>query len=276
MRLLSQVSEPIGARAATMRAGVGIQIMALLVFVKNALGLFRGRVGWSAVAGVNFARAILWNLSMNPTRRDRSKRGDKILKRIATMGLTMIASYAIAAGPLQMTQQEAHQRAHELFDGGPAYAHESPAAKKCLLGTLVDKVFSAGATSLSEDALTKRMTALLGSKEIMSSVKRECAFQLQPFTDLDDVKLDAESLEGRRLRVRAKGQYVLGSFLLKKSDTDMSPMAVEMSKVSRDQRRDVIQRCSNAMSSCQVTVIGTVGKVRFQFVLIGESIHVDR
>jgi len=94
-----------------------------------------------------------------------------------------------------------------------------------------------------------------------------------PSIDMDDLKLDMAALDGRRVRVRGFGFYMMDMFMLKKSMSDLSPILVDTSRLSRDQRRHIIQQCGNIMSGCQVTVIGTVGKVTFQSGILAEKVE---
>lgn len=94
-----------------------------------------------------------------------------------------------------------------------------------------------------------------------------------PLLDMDDLRLDMASLDGKKVRVRGVGNYMMDMFMLKKSMTDMSPMIVDTTKLPRDQRREIISRCGDIMSGCRVTVQGTVGKVSFQKGLFAERIE---
>ena len=61
--------------------------------------------------------------------------------------------------------------------------------------------------------------------------------------------------------------------MLKKSMMDMSPMIVDVTKLPRDQRKQIISQCSDIMSGCSVTVHGTVGKVNYRNGLIAERLE---
>jgi hypothetical protein len=94
-----------------------------------------------------------------------------------------------------------------------------------------------------------------------------------PLLDMDDLRLDIASLDGRKIRVRGIGLYMMDMFMLKKSMTDMSPIIVNISKLQREQRRQLIQQCSDIMSGCKVIVNGTVGKVSYQNGINAENIE---
>ena len=94
-----------------------------------------------------------------------------------------------------------------------------------------------------------------------------------PLLDMDDLRLDMASLDGKKVRVRGVGHFMMDMFMLKKSMTDMSPMIVDIAKLPRDQRREIMSQCSDLMSGCQVTVHGTVGKVNFKKGLFAERVE---
>lgn len=81
-------------------------------------------------------------------------------------------------------------------------------------------------------------------------------------TDIDDIKIDFDSLQGRKVRVKGVGQYMMDLFMVKKDLMNTSPVIVDISKVDRDQRRQILQKCSNIMAGCNVTIYGSVEKVR--------------
>lgn len=91
--------------------------------------------------------------------------------------------------------------------------------------------------------------------------------------DMDDLRVDMGSLGGRKVRVRGIGHYVMDIFMLKKNVTDMSPIVIDISKLRREQRRQLIQQCNDIMSGCRVTVQGTVGKVSYQNGIFAENIE---
>ncbi len=94
-----------------------------------------------------------------------------------------------------------------------------------------------------------------------------------PLLDMDDLRLDMASLDGKKVRVRGVGHYMMDMFMLKKSMTDMSPMIVDITKLPRDQRREILSQCSDLMAGCRVTVHGTVGKVSYQKGLVADRIE---
>lgn len=94
-----------------------------------------------------------------------------------------------------------------------------------------------------------------------------------PLMDMDDLRLDIASLGGRKVRVQGVGHYMMNMFMLKKNTSDMSPMIVDITKLQRDQQRQILQQCADLMTGCRVTVNGTVGKVSYQNGILAENIE---
>jgi hypothetical protein len=82
------------------------------------------------------------------------------------------------------------------------------------------------------------------------------------------------SMQGKKVRVRGVGFYMMDMFMLKKSMTDMSPVFVDISNLVRDQRKEIISRCGDMMKGCILIVHGTVGKVSYQNGLLAEHVEV--
>lgn len=89
---------------------------------------------------------------------------------------------------------------------------------------------------------------------------------------LDDLKIDADSLNGRKVRVNGLGYYVMNSFMLKKSAADMSPIFINIENLKRDQKQQILNKCGDIMTGCSVGVYGTAGKVSYQNGVIAENI----
>lgn len=120
---------------------------------------------------------------------------------------------------------------------------------------------------INSPAMEKALTEKSGDKRTTPPVASATLL------DMDDLRLDIASLDGKKVRVRGVGQYMMDMFMLKKSMTDMSPMIVDITKLPRDQRREIMNQCSDLMSGCRVTVHGTVGKVSYQKGLFAERIE---
>jgi len=61
--------------------------------------------------------------------------------------------------------------------------------------------------------------------------------------DLIDLRVDLETLKGRKVKVTGIAQYILNILLIKEDFSDTSPMGVDVSNLSREQRKSVIQNC---------------------------------
>jgi len=94
-----------------------------------------------------------------------------------------------------------------------------------------------------------------------------------PLTDIDDLRVDMASIDGKRISVRGIGVYFMESFLLKKSKTDMNPIFIDTTKLAREHRREIISQCGNATSTCRVTIYGAIGTVSYQKGIIAEQIE---
>lgn len=146
----------------------------------------------------------------------------------------------------------------------------------------VDRM-KAGMKSKDSDVMFRIMKCVINSKAFEQSVKEKSGQDKHssaaspapslPLLDMDDLRLDMASLDGRKVRVRGIGHYMMDMFMLKKSMTDMSPIIINISKLAREQRRHIIQECSDIMSGCRVTVIGTVGKVSYQNGIFAENVE---
>lgn len=94
-----------------------------------------------------------------------------------------------------------------------------------------------------------------------------------PLLDLDDVRLDIASLKGKFIRVQAIGAYVFDTFQLRKSEMDMSPVIVNIEKLDRASRKQIMQRCANPITPCRVVVEGKAEKNLVQIVINAETIQ---
>ncbi len=48
-------------------------------------------------------------------------------------------------------------------------------------------------------------------------------------------------------------------FMISKGEGGMNSIAVDTSRVSREQRKKILQKCADIMTPCNVTVTGVVG-----------------
>ena len=85
-----------------------------------------------------------------------------------------------------------------------------------------------------------------------------------------DLKLDINSLNGKKIKTRAVAQFFAGMLMLKQGMMDMNPLIVNVKSISREARKYLLTGCN---ISCTLTVYGTVGEVQFQKGIIAEKIE---
>jgi hypothetical protein len=112
--------------------------------------------------------------------------------------------------------------------------------------------------------------AILENRPVSQTQSRSSTY---PLTDIDDLRVDMASMDGKRISVRGIGTYLMESFLLKKTKTDMNPIFIDTTKLAREHRREIISQCGNAMSTCRVTIYGAIGTVSYQKGIIAEQIE---
>ncbi len=146
------------------------------------------------------------------------------------------------------------------------------------MNAAIDKAYPVGVNELDAAAFAQRIDAskILGSA--MQGEAEKCLSDLKqkieqpkpaptakpiPFIDMDDLRVNLAALNGRTLRVRAVGHYVLNAFMLKKDHRDTNPLIVDISKVNQEQRKQLLQRCNDFVDGCVLTVLGTVTRQGF-------------
>jgi len=93
-----------------------------------------------------------------------------------------------------------------------------------------------------------------------------------PLLDLDDLRVDYASLEGKKVRVKGIGRYIMDTFLFKKSRTDTNPIFIDSTKISRNQRKLILGKCGDSSAGCLVTITGIVGTVGLQKGILADGI----
>jgi hypothetical protein len=88
--------------------------------------------------------------------------------------------------------------------------------------------------------------------------------------DIDDLKLDLDSLLGQKVKVAALGQYFSNSLIIKRDMMDTNPMFVEVKNIPREQMKYLIQNCN---TGAEIIVSGTVGEVSFQKGIVADKIE---
>ena len=137
---------------------------------------------------------------------------------------------------------------------------------------LIPFCFSVGAADLKLTTPDGRSVLLKenGTWEFVNSTQQNTTTGSYQRMDLDDLKIDIESLMGKKIQVKAIGQLFGEMFFIKKDMMDMSPITVDIKNLPREQKKYVIQNCG---TGAEITVYGTVSKVMFQNGLIAEKIE---
>lgn len=105
-----------------------------------------------------------------------------------------------------------------------------------------------------------------------SVIGQEKFEELSSMMDIDSLKVDIGSLQGQKIGVKGIGQYIMDVFMLKKDVMDTNPILVDISQLKRRQRLEIIQKCSNIIPGCNVTVFGTVVEVNYKNGILAEKI----
>lgn len=175
----------------------------------------------------------------------------------------------------------------------PGYLNSSAVQKEamsCLFKVMVDEIFKGEITLIKASSLEKRIEDLkfdssnpetkrkltkcveMVSKE---TPKKESAPPVREAAtmDIDDFRLDYKALVGKNIKVQGVGYYVMNLFMLKKTPTDMSPILVDISIISRAQKKRIMQECIDIMNGCKVVVHGVAGQVSYQNGIIAASVE---
>lgn len=197
-----------------------------------------------------------------------------------------------------ITKKDARAKLIEELNSDASF-RDNPAKKEvflCMIDVPLDEAFS-GATVLDSATFERRMNAAMDrmktgmknedpdvtlkmlkcviNSDTLAQAMKEKGEQDRsvPLIDMDDLRTDIASLDGRKVRVQGVGHYMMNIFMLKKNSSDMNPMIVDITKLQRDQHRKILQQCADIMTGCRVTVYGTVGKVSYQNGISAENIE---
>jgi len=75
---------------------------------------------------------------------------------------------------------------------------------------------------------------------------------------LDDLKLDFQQMDGVKVQITTSGQFLAGDLYLQNNSEDVNIVNTEISLLSRDERKALLQNCSDVMKVCKLTIHGTV------------------
>lgn len=182
-----------------------------------------------------------------------------------------------------ITKQQAKAQFAKKFDLNKAKIVSTEEEKRtnnvrtillCIANSLIDEVFKDGVTKIESDSLEFKMKQVEADKsEALQLSVLNCSSSTVAAIDIDDFRLDFRSLSGKQVKVSAYGYYVMNSFMLRRNSSDMSPIEVNISKVSRDQRKEILQRCSDIKTGCKVNVFGIAGTSNFQNAIVALGVE---
>jgi len=142
--------------------------------------------------------------------------------------------------------------------------------KRNLISILVLLIFS---PVLADEVVTLKngKKALLKDNGTWSYVKPSAKKSSGQYSSISliDLKLDINSMSGKKIMTSGTGQFFADMFMLKQEMMDMNPLMVNVEGLSRDERKYIMTKCS---SGCRVKVQGKVGEVMFQKGIIAEKI----
>jgi len=107
----------------------------------------------------------------------------------------------------------------------------------------------------------------------LKKIKAKNSISSIPLNDMDELRVDIASMNGKKVRVKGVGNYVMNLFMIKKDLSDTSPIVVDIAKLQRDQRLKIIKQCADIMHGCNVGLYGAIGKVGYENGIIAERIE---
>ena len=157
------------------------------------------------------------------------------------------------------------QNMREVLTQDPKLREDPPsmAIVSCIVNVRLDEIFQNGKNVLTGPEYNIRHKAVVDGTPEIALKTLECAMKtyggFKPI-EIDDLRADFLALRGQKVAVMAEGIYLMNSFLIRKTSSDISPIPIDITKISREQRLGVIQSC-NTLTGCMVRVSGIVGKV---------------
>lgn len=136
----------------------------------------------------------------------------------------------------------------------------------CTFALQLDSIFSGGIILIDENSLNERMGAVkLNETQAMDVLS--CGAMTT-----DDFRLDYVKLEGKPVMVEGEVLFMMNIFMLKKSNMDLSPIPIDVSKITREEQKQILQKCATLTSRCKGLVLGTAGKVTYQNGILADGI----
>ena len=140
-------------------------------------------------------------------------------------------------------------------------------------GTSVSSINSSGKwEAVGQEETIKRRLFNIACWKNLAGIEKINQSQLTVL-HIDDLKVDFHSMQGRKVRFASTGLYAMDIFLLVKDLSDTSPLVINTSKVPKDQRRRILEDCSDIRYGCDVVVYGTVEKISNKFGIAAEKVE---
>lgn len=116
----------------------------------------------------------------------------------------------------------------------------------------------------------KATPALLVAALALSSA---CAFAIGDYKDIDlvDLKLDIKAMSGKKVAVDGYLQQMGELVLLKLEPMDMTPIWLSIDRLSRDDRKKILQQCA---SMCRVHVSGAVQRLPMGMGVVADNVYI--
>lgn len=165
---------------------------------------------------------------------------------------------------------------NEFDSSDDAYRYRVKSFAVCAADNVTSMVFRQGEKWLDSATLNKRSKKILALSKLGNIAENACDTPTKQLvlrilteprrqTDIDDIKVDGASLQGRAVKVQGKGVYIMNQFMLIKNNEDTSPIMVNIEELNRKQRKEILQKCSKLMTPCDLTVHGTASNNGSQF-----------
>lgn len=198
---------------------------------------------------------------------------------------------AESSGSDMVTKSDASAWLYKTFIGTDQNDPMKVEIVTCFVNSWSDEIFGTGVSELDQSTVKERfgeaskdlvellmMKCVINSNAFAEDVKRSAGKNKKipeqlAITDIDDVKIDGALLDGKKIRVKGLGFYMMNMFMLKKDLADMSPVFVDISKLPRELKKQALKQCSDVIKGCRIMLTGTVGKITYQNGIIAENIE---
>lgn len=96
----------------------------------------------------------------------------------------------------------------------------------------------------------------------------------EPLTrvSLDEIRIDAAQYDNKEVLTEGFGIYAMNMFFIKSTPRDINPILVEISKLSRDDRREIVKRCNRIEQGCKIRIRARVSAGKMQSTLVAHDV----